>query len=407
MNDTFKKVEKLDNPPWSKKEDLNKLINILGKDNIKLVGGVVRDAIRGDKIKDIDLTTSILPEKVKVTLAREGYKIIDFAESHGTILAISKTNEYQITTLRQDIKTDGRYAKVKFTSSFIEDASRRDFTINALYSDFDGNIFDPKGGLKDLSLSKARFIGDPYKRIKEDYLRVLRYFRFLAYYTSNIKDVDLPSMNACIQSIENIKNISKERLSNEFLKLLEGKNLVLSLKVMKDNNILNYIIAGLDKITKKSILKINKLPNNNIIRLAYLIISSDLNYLNVVSDLRLSNKIKNELRVITSNKIKNFNEKNIKKNIYYMGRVNAKNNYIISSNCNGIKIDAKIIEILELWELPFFPLKGQDIIKLGIKESKKVGDILNTLETWWVEKDFKNNKYDCLNKIKELLLDKV
>ena len=406
MNEIFKNKIKLNNVPWRNRIDLKNIIKIIGKKNIKLVGGVVRDAVKGDKIKDIDLTTSIVPSKIKNLFSDKDYKIIDFAEDHGVLLVVSKKYEYQVTTLRQDINSDGRYAKVKFTTNFLEDSNRRDFTINALYSDFEGNVYDPQGGLLDLDQAKIRFIGDPSVRIKEDYLRILRYFRFLSYYTHDLKQIDQPSMRACIDNAENIKKISRERISNEFLKLIEGKNCVLSLNIMKENNILNLISNDLNNVSKESLMKLETLPKNKNIRLAFLIIGSKIDYLKVSADLKLSNKVKKLLKILISNQSLVFTKKNIGRHLYFFGRFNVKYIYIINSVFSGKKLNESIIKIIDLWKSPIFPLTGSDVIQYGIKEGKRVGDILNAVKIWWIEKNFKNNREDCLKKMKKILIIK-
>ena len=164
-------------------------LNEIGKESkVRFVGGCVRKAICGENIDDIDLATSLEPDEVKKKLNKEYIKVIDTGISHGTVTAILNKKKFEITTLRKDVSTDGRHANVEFTLNWEQDASRRDFTINAIYADIDGRIFDPQNGISDLQKGEVKFIGSPSERIQEDYLRILRYFRFFTQYSKRDHD---------------------------------------------------------------------------------------------------------------------------------------------------------------------------------------------------------------------------
>ena len=198
-------------------------LNEVGKENrVRFVGGCVRKAICGENIDDIDLATSLKPEEVKKKLNEEDIKVIDTGITHGTVTAILNKKKFEITTLREDISTDGRHANVEFTLNWELDASRRDFTINAIYADVEGRIFDPLKGLTDLENRKVKFIGDPEIRIQEDYLRILRYFRFFTQYSK--VDYDQEVIRSIKKYINGLNKVSNERIFDELKKILALKN---------------------------------------------------------------------------------------------------------------------------------------------------------------------------------------
>ena len=198
-------------------------LNEIGEESkARFVGGCVRKVLCGDNVDDIDLATSIEPKEVKKRLARNNIKVIDTGISHGTVTAILNKKKFEITTLRKDISTDGRHANVEFTSNWEQDASRRDFTINAIYADIEGRIFDPLNGISDLQNGIIKFIGSPKERIQEDYLRILRYFRFFVQYSKT--DYDQKIIRTIKQYINGINKISNERIFDELKKIITLKN---------------------------------------------------------------------------------------------------------------------------------------------------------------------------------------
>ena len=198
-------------------------LNDIEKENeVRFVGGCVRKAICGENIDDIDLATSLEPDEVKKRLNKEDIKVIDTGISHGTVTAIINNKKFEITTLRKDVSTDGRHANVEFTSNWEQDASRRDFTINAIYADIEGRIFDPLNGISDLQNGKIKFIGSSKERIQEDYLRILRYLRFFAQYSKTDYDQDI--IRSIKQNINGLNKISNERIFDELEKILSLNN---------------------------------------------------------------------------------------------------------------------------------------------------------------------------------------
>ena len=198
-------------------------LNEPGKEtNVRFVGGCVRKSISGEKIDDIDLATTLSPKETKQRLINQNIQVVETGIAHGTITAILNNKKFEITTLRKDISTDGRHANVQFTSDWEDDANRRDFTINAMYSDIEGRIFDPLNGISDLKNGIIKFIGSSEQRIKEDYLRILRYFRFFTQYSKIKYDAD--TLQSIKRNINGLNKISNERIFDELKKILKLKN---------------------------------------------------------------------------------------------------------------------------------------------------------------------------------------
>ncbi len=387
-------------PFWKKNNLVLKLFNILGEKNIKLVGGAVRVAIDNEKTDDLDFAINMRPHLVKKKLEKNDIKFKDKSKGHGTISIFSKDNVIEITSLRKDIKTFGRKAKVGFINSFEEDAKRRDFTINSIYSDLEGNLFDPFDGVKDLEKKKIKFIGIPTDRIKEDNLRLLRYFRFVGVYCSNEQQLHLKSLNACIENFSKIKALSKERVQIEFNKLLLSKNVSFTLIILKKYNLLNFLINGLQKMSNKSINALNKLPKEKIIRTAYLIKEAKIKLVDLNESIKISNRNVVKLQNILSIKriIKSENDAKIHK--YYYGEEVALINYKLNQFINKNKVNNKILNILKNWIAPKLPINGDDVIRYKKINGKEIGIVLSKIERWWIKNYFFPDRKECLKKLK-------
>jgi poly(A) polymerase len=393
--------KKLDKPFWRKDTFVEYLFNIFGSDNIKIVGGAVRNAIRKKVTNDLDLAVNINPEKVKEILKKNKVKFYDVSKGHGTISLISKLNKIEITCLRKDIKTYGRRAKVKFTTSFELDSERRDFTINAIYSNFEGDIYDPHDGYKDLKKNIIKFIGIPEKRIIEDRLRLLRYFRMLGLYSSKKEHIDSKSLNASIKNFSNIKTLAKERINIEFFKLIISDNAAFSLTLLKKNNLLDYLIEGFQGISITNLKKLSKLPQEKFTRISFLITTSKIYIGNLQKQLKLS---KADIKLLKSTCVYNKiikSEKEVKSNKYFYGKDITYIRYLVTSCINENELDKTFLNIINEWAVPKLPVNGNDIIKT--KEIKKIniGKTIRALEEWWVKENFKPNKIECLKKLKD------
>ena len=391
-------------PFWKKNKLVLKLFTIFGEKNIRLVGGAVRVALNNDKTNDLDFAINMRPDLLKQKLEKNDIKFKDKSKGHGTVSIFSKDYIIEITSLRKDIKTFGRKAKVGFINSFEEDAKRRDFTINSIYSDLEGSLFDPFDGIKDLKKNKIRFIGIPIDRIKEDNLRLLRYFRFVGTYTSNEQQLHLKSLNACIENFSKIKTLSKERVQIEFNKLLLSKNVSFSLSILKKHNLLNFLIEGLQRISNKSIIALNQLPKEKIIRIAYLIKETKIKIIDLNKNIKISNSNALKLKNILSIKVIIKSENDAKINKYYYGEEIALTNYKLNQFINKKKVNNKILNVLKTWTAPKLPINGDDVIKYKKIKGKEVGVVLSKIERWWVKNCFLPTRKECLKKLKSIKL---
>ena len=388
-------------------------LNEVGKESkVRFVGGCVRKALYGETIDDIDLATSLTPDQVKKIFFENNIKVIDTGISHGTVTAILNRKKFEITTLRKDVFTDGRHANVEFTIDWEKDASRRDFTINAIYADIEGRVFDPLNGISDLIDGKIKFIGLPEERIQEDYLRILRYFRFFIHYSKTDYDEDV--IGSIKKNINGLNKISNERIFEELKKILETKNLhKLFLKNQSKDIILSIfplfkyyerleIINGLTQELKNMY--------DYFLVLALLIMDESNDYEYFCHKYKISNKIKNRFKYIAKNyenvKRKNFfSEENIKKEIYLSSKNNVIDLLLFSTCINkGLKpFDIeKLIKYIKIYKVPKFPISGDYLKEHGYESGQELGKKLKLLEEEWIKNNFVLDKKllgKSLNKI--------
>jgi len=383
-----------------------KLISILNPTNLEthtqFVGGCVRKAIERKLTTDIDLATVYKPEEVKKILLKNNYKVLDLAIKYGSITTFSKNYKYEITSLRKDIKPDGRHTEIQLTNNWLEDSLRRDFTINAIYCDKFGKIFDPVSGIKDLKNKKINFIGSPDLRIKEDYLRILRFIRFSLEYNSNIKDHNI--MRIINKNLRFLKFISQERLFIELKKILELKNLF----TINNKNYFKKIISQVYKIkfferlnrvrilNKKLGLKFNYLQ-----LLSILLVGYDKKYIHFFKEFRLSNKDKDYLNFIYEQfkllKNKAYSYQTIRHQIYFYKKDLTLDflNFIFCVNKEiNLKTLIKYRLFIKKFKVPRFPISGDFLIKKGFKQGKKLGKKLEFLKKSWIKNSFKLNLRD-------------
>ena len=378
-------------------------LNQNGEDaKVRFVGGCVRRALCGESINDIDLATSLKPEEVKQKLVSENIKVIDTGISHGTVTAILNKKKFEITTLRKDVSTDGRHANTKFTLDWQEDALRRDFTINAIYADIEGRIFDPFNGMSDLKNGKIKFIGIAEERIKEDYLRILRYFRFFLQYSKI--DHDQFVIQSIKKNINGINKISNERIFDELNKILILRNLYnLFLHKQSREVILNIFPQFKSYERLKIISDLNqKLKDgyDSSLILGSIIIDGSNDYEYFCHKYKFSNRIRNRFINISKNYEKLGNKKfflqeNIKKLIYLLGKDYVKD-LLLFSVCVNKKIKntdiQNLINFVEDCKIPKFPISGDYLKKYGYKTGESLGKKLKSLEEKWIENNFVINE---------------
>ncbi|MDE5061549.1 MULTISPECIES: CCA tRNA nucleotidyltransferase [Wolbachia] len=369
----------------------------------RLVGGCVRDSILQRDVRDIDLATNLLPDQAIKALKLRNIKTIPTGLKHGTITAILNQRSFEITTLRHDVKCDGRHAKVEFTNNWQTDASRRDFTFNALYADKHGHIYDYFGGIEDLKARRLNFIGNAEDRIKEDYLRILRAFRFHAKIC--VGDLSDEILSVCKKHSHMIQNLSGERIRDEILKLLECNDPFPTLKSMQESNVLQKIIP---KEVKCEILSSSLLFGTDVlVKLALLLRTTKNDRLSlgeyVSKFLRLSNKQKKKLSFLLSNNIKiELSEKEQKKYISLFSRELYCDLVKICGVESGENID-KYISFANTFNIPKFPLSGDDLISIGHQPGKSLGRSLELLKQHWEDSSYTLTKEELVLYAKGLL----
>jgi len=381
------------------------------EDNVRFVGGCVRKALCGDVVDDLDLATSLEPTEVKRRLAKEDIKVIESGISHGTITAILNNKKFEITTLRKDISTDGRHAKVEFTSNWEQDAYRRDFTINAIYSDMGGRIFDPLNGISDLRNGIIKFIGSSEERIKEDYLRILRYFRFFMQYSKT--EHDQAVIKSIRKNINGLNKISNERIFDELKKILKIENLY---RLFSNHESKEIILNIFPQFKYYERLKIFDTLSNMLrykydkyLILALIIMDESNDYEYFCHKYKMSNNIKNRFKNISLNfsDLKNkkfYLDSNIRKFIYLSGK-NSVADLLLFSICVNNKIKSldieRLINYIQNYKIPKFPISGEYLKEHGYKAGESLGKKLKELEEEWIKNNFVIDKKIFLKSLGE------
>ena len=377
---------------------------------IRYVGGCLRKILNNEKVDDIDLATNLNPIEVSEILKKNKINFYESGIEHGTITAILDDHKFEITSLREDIFTDGRHAKVKFSKDWKKDAARRDFTINSIYADLDGNIFDPHNGKKDIEMGQVNFIGNPEKRIKEDYLRILRYLRFFLNYSKQPHKEEI--IKTIKINISGISIISKERLLDELKKLLKSNHLE---KLSKDKFSIELILLIFPELKNiKSVVNSIKVKKEFFVDLDFIFIlflmiidgTDNLEYF--LYKYNISKKDQKRAYAISNfynekEGIKTLNEANLNKVLYYDGKqavLDILNFKIIKSK----KLDKKMLSLLELYKnkiTPSLPI-GADLLmtRYNIPEGKQLGSMLKSIEEEWVRNNFEISEKQIDNIVK-------
>ena len=394
--------------PFYKDREIKEIFSLLNfdkKNNVMLVGGCVRNFLNNENIGDIDLATTLKPEEVIQIFSKTSFKIIKSGIDHGTLTLLKNGKNFEITTLREDILTDGRHAKVVFGKDWRADSDRRDFTINAIYLSSNGKLFDPQGGYKDLKNSKIKFIGDPENRIKEDYLRILRFLRFVIQYEDLSSDKQV--YNIIKKNLNGIITLSKERVFSELNKIINSENLTTIFKNKDLNEIFKIIFPELKYLDR--LKKINKKIYKNIMQsekdivLALLIIDQSNNHNYFAHKYKVSNLLRDNLNFYHKyfyeyKKNKNFFTIDLKKNIFYHGKNKMKSlaKFCFIRNNKNYNYIQKNLKEIENSKIPEFPVNGKYLLDRGFKSGKKIGEVLKKIELKWIENNFiiKNEDLD-------------
>lgn len=403
----MKAVGSLSHVPWKHISVLEKFIHNLSKKGItiRLVGGAVREALlwRFDDSCDIDFAVDITPDEMVAICLELGVQVVPSGIPYGTVTCILDGKSYEITSLRKDVRTDGRKAVVSYTKDWTKDAERRDLTINALYADWDGQYYDPTGrGLADLEKEFLRFIGDPAKRIQEDYLRIVRFFRFMALF-SNAR-YDDKTYDACLEYGKQLQLISSERKWNELQKIFKSNyplNAIEGLITSKLMNQMCRINWSLNKLERST-----PWVKNHFNDVFYGILGG-VNHFRADRSICIPFNLQRRLEDICT---KTLSPGVQLKEIYMMGRSVYKDVYIrkiITSHNFSIETLEKCnedLKMIEIMDIPKFPVSGRDLQELGFSSGSIMGMILKEAEEWWAENDFAPDFKECLKHIQQLHL---
>ncbi len=372
----------------------------------RFVGGSVRDALLGLHIGDIDIATPALPERVIELLEKRGIKVVPTGLAHGTVTAIAgiPPRRFEITTLRRDVETYGRRARVAFDADWAADAARRDFAINAIFLDPDGMVHDPVGGLADLRARRVRFVGDPATRIAEDVLRILRYYRFEARFGTGLGDP--PARAACHAMAHLLPNLSAERVAQELVKLLETSDPVAALRMMQQDDVLSVILPEgrrLDRL--RHMIAIERKPNP-LRRLTALIEVDGAEAIALAERLHFSNAWRDRLHGLAPPwEIDPQADIAAQRRALYRLGAERYRDITLLVAAEGMIDRDRLGELLALardWTPPAFPLAGRDVTALGIPPGPRVGRLLDAVRAFWEAGDFTADRAACLAHLKQL-----
>lgn len=361
-----------------------------GAQNALFVGGCVRNELMGEEVGDIDIATKLSPDEVQAVLNKVGIKTVPTGIAHGTVTAVINKKHFEITTLRKDVETDGRRAVVAFTDDWAEDAQRRDFTMNTMLADAQGNIFDPTGlGLKDIETRKVVFVGEPAERIAEDYLRALRFFRFHAWYGKG--EPDKKALAACKAAAGKIETLSRERITQEFFKILSVKEPEKILDLMFAHNILQELSKNYDPVLMKHVCHFQE-RYGLVFTASRLFVLAGLQSFDFEKYLLIPKVFLKDIEAIDA--VLHLpaldQEQAVKVAVYKYGRVPTAQALIIELAqdrvMNGYAPEA--LKIIQKWNVPVFPVGGDELMKQGFS-GPALGQRLRELEENWIQSGFK------------------
>jgi poly(A) polymerase len=409
--------DRLTPQPWMTAAETGAVLDALeaagGPDCARFVGGCVRNSLIGQPVDDIDIATTLTPERVTAAVEAAGLRAVPTGVDHGTVTAIAKHRPYEITTLRRDVSTDGRRAVVAFTTDWMEDAKRRDFTLNALYADRDGAIFDPTGhGVADAKAGRIVFVGEPEQRLREDYLRILRFFRFHAWYGRG--EPDAAAVAACAALKANIAGLAAERISKELLKLLAAEDPRPAVRLMAETGVLAEILPSAPDLARfEGLVAIEAdqlFETDPVLRLAALLPNDQIAAAKLAERLRLSNDERDRIAaaVAPTPALKSWmSPREIRRAVYRDGlpvfRDRAKLAWAASPSTAVTPQWRGMIALAEGWPRPQFPLTGEDVLRAGAPQGPMVGQVLREVEDWWIDHDFIDDKLSAIEKLKAVV----
>jgi poly(A) polymerase len=396
--------------PWMRSAEVTAVLRALGE--ARFVGGAVRNALLGRDVSDVDIATPLEPPEVVRRLETANIKTVPTGIEHGTVTAVSGGKPFEVTTLRRDVSTDGRRATVAFTTDWKEDSARRDFTLNALYATPDGEIFDYHGGVSDLEAGRIRFIGDAAARIREDYLRILRLFRFHAWYGKG--EMDGEALRAAADAKDGLARLSGERIAKEMLKLLEAEEPVTVLRIMAASGILAEVLPG-----QLNFARLERLATidadaffepDSLLRLAALLPPDPAVAAQISDRWRLSNVQAERLADLAGAKEKIVSYLSIKEVRRFLYRLEAQPfrdrirlKWAEDPRQVTVMQWRALLAMADAWVRPKFPVTGRQVMLAGVPSGPLVGEILEELEDWWVEADFIEDEFSLAERMKAIV----
>ena len=374
-----------------------------GVDCARFVGGCVRNTLIGTQVADIDIATRLSPQAVIASLAAAKLKSVPTGVDHGTVTAIAGGRPYEITTLRRDVETDGRRAVVAFTDDWVEDARRRDFTLNALYAHRDGTIFDPTGqGVADARAGRIVFVGDPTERIEEDFLRILRFFRFLAWYGRG--EPDAAALRACAASKDQVATLSAERISKELLKLLAAEDPRSAVALMAQTGVLAVALPAAGDLPRFEALV--AIDADAVLRLAALLPDDPAAAVGTAGALRLSNAERDRLAAALNPEpplASAMTPRDVRIHLYRLGAQAFSDRAKLAWARDGQAAAWRfVLGHTQGWTSPVLPVTGADAMGAGVPRGPLVGQALRAVEDWWIAEDFPADRMAALEKLRDV-----
>ena len=411
-----------DRAPWLKDAALQRLLAVLGEggEEARVAGGAVRNALLGEDAGDIDIATTTLPDETVSRAKRAGFKAIPTGYEHGTITVVAAGVPHEVTTLRADVETDGRRAKVRFGRDWAQDAARRDFTINALYATADGTVIDLVGGLADIGTRTLRFIGDPEDRIREDYLRILRFFRFFARYGAGRPDAE--GLKACARLKEGLDGLSAERVWMELKKLLSAADPSRALLWMRQSGVLTRILPESEKWGIDAVHGLVAAERDlgwapdPLLRLASIVPPDPVRVGALALRLKTSNADRDRLVAWAAapSIAPATAEGDLAKLAYRAGGEGIADRLALAlagARARAAADDRALLDaggyvrlrrFLAGWTPPKFPLAGADLIAIGVPAGPKMGNLLRDLEEAWIDAGFAPDRAGLLERAEGL-----
>lgn len=376
----------------------------------RFVGGCVRNALLGAPVDDVDIATSLTPDEVTAALQAAGIKAVPTGIEHGTVTAVSQGAPFEVTTLRRDVETDGRRAVVAFTTDWSEDAQRRDFNLNAVYADAEGTLYDPTGrGIADAKAGRIVFVGDPATRIAEDSLRILRFFRFSAWYGKG--EPDAAAVAACAAGKGLMANLAAERVAKELLKLLGAYDPRPAMALMAQTGVLTQLLpSAVDLLAFNGLVEAETdqlFTNDPVLRLATLVPDDQIGAGKAAEALRLSNEQRERLiqAMGKTPRITSWmSPRESRRAVYQIGVATFSDRIKLAwarAGRTGATHQWRgLLALAESWTPPPFPLTGEDVINSGVPKGPMVGQVLREVEDWWIDHDFIDDKFSAIEKLK-------